>query len=223
MRYSTSGTAAAFVLAAGVCAATASADIVSISVNLDYPSTGEYRLTGQSANILTRTDGLSTGGALDNITSGSSTIGYEELFPAANLTDYLTFGYFGRLETHDGDNVLDTSLIMAFQAGVGQGHRIDDFFSAHNEATLVSALAGFDTPEFFDTLSSVTDSPLTNGVVELPTIGRPGDTLDLIAFVGGPDGDMGVKVGELHFAIIPSPAPITLGAMALAAGLRRRR
>lgn len=200
----------------------ASADVVTLQVELDGHASGTYRLTGQSAMFASMTGGGTSGGQLDNVTSGSTTIGYTEVFPPPTLADYLTFGYFGRILTLDGaDDTLDTSMIVALQPGVGVGQTIDGLLGVDDEATLVAALADFDTPEFFNLLSAASGSAISNGVIGVPPIGRPGETLDLIAFIGGAHGDEGVKVGEFSFTVVPSPASVL--ALGTLAAFRRRR
>jgi len=204
-------------------ASLAGADAVTIGVDLPAPGAGSYRLIGQSAMILTTSSGMSTGGQLDGVTSPGATIQYTEVFPPPTLNDYHDFGYFGRLETLDGSgNVADVSLVMAFRPGSGVGQLIGDVFSGQDEATLVAAFDTFDSPEFLNMLGLVSNEPRTLGTVAVPPIGRPGDTLDLVAFTVGPNGDVGAKVGSLTFSVVPAPA--TLGVLALGLlGCRRRR
>ncbi len=214
-----------FVAALAGLASAASADVINIGVHLDGPETGQYQLTGQSALFKSDTSGVSTGGQLDNLTSGDSSIGYEEVFPPATLDGYLNFGYLGRINTlDDNDQILDTSFVMAFRSGEGVGHRIGDYLPDLTEAQLVLALGSFDTPEFFQALDYAIDNDPARGVIAVDPIGRPGDTLILVAFIGGDDGDLGVQVGTLTYTVV-APAP---GAASLIAGSmllvgRRRR
>lgn len=216
--------AASIISAASIAALAtgASADVVTLQVELDGHASGTYQLTGQSAMFASMTGAGTSGGQLDDVVSGSTSIGYTEVFPPPTLADYLTFGYFGRILTLDGaGGTLDTSMIVALQPGVGVGQTIDGLLRVDDEATLVAALAGFDTPEFFNLLSAASGSAISNGAIGVPPIGRPGETLDLIAFIGGAHGDEGVKVGEFSFSVVPTPASVlALGALA---ALRRRR
>lgn len=216
--------AASIIVAASIAAIAtgASADVVTLQVELDGHASGTYQLIGQSAMFASMTGGGTSGGQLDNVVSGSTTIGYTEVFPPPTLADYLTFGYFGRILTLDGaGDTLDTSMIVALQPGVGVGQTIDGLLGVDDEATLVAALAGFDTPEFFNLLSAASGSAISNGVIGVPPIGRPGETLDLIAFVGGVHGDEGVKVGEFSFTVVPAPG--TAIALLSVFAFRRRR
>lgn len=209
-------------IAAASFTATAAADLVTLGINLDGSGDNTLRLTGQSAAFFNIGSGTSSGGQLDGVQSGGTVITYTEVFPPPDLTGYHTFGYFGRVETIDADeNVLDTSFIMAFQPGNGVGARISDYF-IHTEATLVAALAGFDTPEFFDILNNAPGNPLTIGAIAVPPIGQTGETLDLVAFIGGPDGDIGVKVGEYTCTVVPAPASVAVLVFGLLAPRRRR-
>ncbi len=210
-------------LAATLLAASAQADIISIGVTLASPPDGSYQLTGQSAMFKTTPDSLSTGGQLDDVASPGAVISYEEVFPPATLDDYKFFGYYGRILTkNSGGDVTDTSIIMAFRQGEGVGHRISDYFS-YSEATLVAAFGTFDSPEFLDLIGGVSDNPLTRGIIEVLPIGRPGETLDLVAFTGGVDGDLGVSVGSLTYSVVPAPASTMLLLAGGAVVGRRRR
>lgn len=206
---------------AAVASLAASADVVTLQVELDGHASGIYQLTGQSAMFANMNGGSTSGGQLDNVVSGSTSIGYTEVFPPPTLNDYLTFGYFGRILTLDGNgDTLDTSMIVALDAGTGIGATIESIFGGDDEVTLVAALGTFDSPEFFNLLSAASGNPSSNGVIGVPPIGRPGETMDLVAFIGGPDGDLGVKIGEFSFTVVPTPSSI----LALAAfGLSRRR
>ena len=87
--------------------------------------------------------------------SGTTSISFTELFPPASLADYLGFAYFGIMQTRDiFDDVIDTSLIIAYAAGSGVGQTVGDTFP-YTEAELVDALTNsFDSPEFFDMLDT---------------------------------------------------------------------
>lgn len=216
------------IIASGLllCVGVAHADTVTINVGLDSPAQGKYRLIGQSAFVQTRTSSSTSGGQLDNVESGGSTISFEEFFPPPALSDYLGFAYFGIIETLDEfDAVTDTSLIVAFDAGSGVGETITNTFAAYDEATLVSAFTtGFDSAEFLDMLGLVPANATTLGDIEVPPITQPGTTLDLVAFTGGAGGDLGVNVGTLAVSVVPEP---TVAALLLASAgpvlVRRRR
>jgi len=220
--------------------ALADQDNVTIWGVLDYPENESqyYELEGQNAYVQQRTNGGTSGGQLLGITSNAGfASGYSEIFPEDNLTDYLTFGYFGVIDTHEWieiglradflDTVVDTSIVMALQPGVGQGQKVEDFNTpGYDEATLVAAFTGsFDSQEFLDVLNSYGDQGEHFGTIGLPQLGVVGDTLDLIAFIGGPNGDEGVKVGELNTQVerVPSPGATALFGLAGLTVIRRRR
>lgn len=212
------------VLGAAAVVSAASADVVTLQVELDTPTDGGYQLTGQSAMFVVQDSSLTTGGQLDGVMSGGTTITYDEVFPPPSLGDYLFFGYFGRIETLDGSgNVIDTSMIVALQPGVGIGELIEDLFGGPDEAALVAALGTFDSQEFFDMVSAAEHNSFSRGVVDVPPIGRPGETLDLVAFIGGPGGDLGVKVGTFSLSVVPAPATVGLLVGCLAMPRRRSR
>lgn len=203
------------------------ADLVTIDVSLDAPADGIYRLAGQSAFLQTRTDSGTSGGQLDGLTSGASSITFEEAFPPATLADYLGFAYFGIFQTLDiFDEVVDTSLIVAFVPGSGVGQTIGDTFPYTEDELVTAFTTSFDSPEFLDMLSAVPGNAATLGDIAVPPIGRPGTVLDLVAFIGGPDGDIGVKVGTLGVTVVPEPSSIVLaltaGSLLFVAGKRRR-
>lgn len=209
-------------------------DDVTIFGEVYFPEFVEsFELSGQSAYVQQRTNGGTTGGQLDGIASGGFGIGYAEVFPEANLTDYLQFGYFGVVHSYaipiarnDGV-IVDTSFVLAMQPGVGEGLRIDEIGSLGlTEAQLVDALTGgFDTPEFFAFLGQYGNEGSLMGTIGLPQESIVGDTLDLIAFIGGEDGDRGVKIGELNTSIVrvPSPGALSLFGMSGVVAARRRR
>lgn len=199
---------------------------ITISGILDVPDGGYYQLSGQSAFLQYFTSGLSTGGQLDNITSGSFGIGFTEVFSPPPLEDYVAYSYFGRILTFDAnDNLVDTSFIMALQPGTGIGSRVGDYFS-YTESDLVSAFATFDSAEFLDILVGVDgiDSvPTSKGGFTIQPLGLPGTTLDLIAFIGGLDGEEGVKVGSMSVEVVPEPhGAVLLGLLGVIALFRRR-
>lgn len=207
------------------------ADTVTINVDLDEPADGTYRLVGQSAFIQTRTDSITSGGQLDFIESGSHSITFDELFPPASLSDYLGFAYFGILETIDiFDEVTGQFLVIAYLPGHGVGEAVTDTFP-YDAITLVNAFTSeFDSPEFLDMLGLVPSNSTTLGDIAVPPIGRPGTTLDLVAFFAGEAGPVGFKVGTLDVVVVPEPSSAMLmasaGVIAIALGRRavaRRR
>jgi len=235
------GSVAGFGLSSIASATPPYQDDVAIEGVVYYPDNEfqYYQLEGQSAYLQSRTNSGTSGGQLDGITSNSGFgIYYAEIFPEANITDYLTFGYFGIIDTHEFieigradflDQIVDTSMIMALQPGVGIGAKVEDFnTNGYDEATLVAALTGsFDSTEFLDLLDDWGSFPSRQGAIGLPQVPVAGETLDLIAFIGGANGDEGVKVGELNTTItrrdIPTPGATALLGLAGIAALRRRR
>ena len=238
-------------IAVGAMPAIAADDFVTITVTLPYPdgfgpSDGVfYRLAGQSAFYSNRTSSLTTGGQLDGLVSSTSLqdISFLEVFPENELTDYLTFGYFGVLETvvddGSGEQVTDRSLVVAGQFGTFAGLPISSILPFATESELVDALAnGFDTPQFFDALFSAVGNPDLLGDLALfqqafpaaptDTI-RDGQTLGLYAFIDAIPGeeDRALQIGNLSTSVlrvIPAPATVVLGlAGALVLAPRRRR
>jgi hypothetical protein len=239
--------------------AAARVDIVSIQGALDFPSLSEglpegsqtfYRLRGQSAYISTRTNSGSTGGQLDSITSFSSAdsffeISFVEAFPEEILTDYLSFGYFGVIETvitspGQDEQIVDTSLVIAgAYPFVLEGLRIDEILPVASESELVPALTNsFDSPEFFSILDShaLHSNPDLLGDIGLGFVDlsqsntvqsvRDAGILTLYAFKGGDKGDQAVNVGYLTTGItrvVPAPASAAILALSGLAAARRRR
>ncbi len=196
-----------------------------VDVELNAPDGFVYTLLGQSAFITTRPFSFTTSNLLDNITSPGAGIGFGDVFPEPSLHDYHSFGYFGILETRmiTGE-LVDTSLIVAFAPGMGVGSQIQQTLPAHDEATLVNAFTTqFDSSEFFDTLFAVVGEATLLGDIAAPPIGRPGETMDLIAFIGGDLGVEGVDVGDLTVAVIPAPGFAAVLGLGVLASLRRRR
>jgi hypothetical protein len=207
------------------------ADRVTATVVLDSPPGGYYQLLGQSANFSTRTNSGTSGGLLDGVTSPGQVFAFTEFFPADGVADYQTFGYYGRVIAADPNdpnvpvdpnapvdpncpadpnNAVDPriSFVMAFQPGEGVGLRIGDYFAGRKEHCLVQALSTFDSPEFLSILETIGQVPACNGLIELPNLPRAGETLDLVAFIGGPDGDLGVKIGEFSYSIVRAPGDV---------------
>ena len=208
-----------------------------------------YQLAGQSAFMQTRTGSLTSSGQLDGAT-GLGHILFTEGSPPALLSDYLTYSYLGVVEFHgtdvNGDPVLlDQSIVIAFQPGTAEGFRLDELFPAYTESALVTAFTtSFDSPEFLDmAFTQVVGQPGTSGAIavqqtdchgtlscDFPTQVQVGDTLDLIAFIGGAGGDEGVLIGRIDFGVlrqlnVPEPSSLSLfavGAFGLYAAGRRR-
>ena len=197
---------------------TAAADTVTIDAVVDSPDSGSYRLSGQSAFIQTRTGSSTSGGQLNGVVSPGTSISFEEIFPPPTMADYLGFAYFGILQTLDEfDEIVDTSLVVAFDAGSGVGTVIVDTFP-YDEATLVAAFTGGDDSlEFLDMLDLAPANGSTLGDIAVTPIGRPGTLLDLVAFIGGDDGDVGVKIGTLGVTVVPEPSSLSLLLLATAA------
>jgi hypothetical protein len=204
-----------------------------------------YQLAGQSAYIQTRTSSSTSGGQLDGAV-GLGTIDYTEVFPPTLLTDYLTYSYIGVADLHgtdiNGDPVvLDRSIVIAFQPLVAEGLRIDQLFPvAYSEATLVSQFTTQnDSPGFLDmAFNQVGGEANTSGnlsvlytdchntfVCDGPTQIQFGDTLDLIAFIGGVNGDEGVVIGRIDSGgtralnVGPVPEPETWAMLLVGVGL----
>ena len=206
----------------------ASADLVTIDAGLGQPGGVDsfYQLVGQSAFVQYRTSSSTSGGQLDYTSTPGTTIAFLEFFPPPSLADYLSFAYFGLIESYDDNgDLFDTSLVMAFQPGVADGLPITDFFPMYTEAELVAALSSsFDSNEFFYLLDNIGTLGETTGAIGVPPLARVGDTLDLIAFTGGLDGDRGVSVGTLEVNVVPEPGTLALiGFPLVGLALRRRR
>ncbi len=204
-----------------------------------------YQLAGQSAYIQTRASGGTSGGQLDGAT-GFGQIDFTEVFPPALLTDYQTYSYIGVVDLQGSDSngdpvVLDRSIVIAFQSGVAEGLRIDQLFPvAYTEATLVTQFTTLaDSTEFLDlAFNQVGGQTNTSGnlsvlytdchntfVCDGPTQIQFGDTLDLVAFIGGTNGDEGVVIGRIDSGLTrqlnvgPVPEPETYAMMLAGLGL----
>ena len=211
------------------------AQSVSITVNLDEPQGSKLFLSGQSAFLTTTIGSASSGGQLDGVQSGTTGLGYIEAFPPASISDYRDFGYFGRVDRFDfvvdndtGDEIellADNSVIIAVQSGVGVGQTLEEVTGvSFNEGALLLAMTQFDQPEFFSVMNAIFGQSQLRGVIGVPEVSRMGTTLDLLAFVDGPNGDLGRVVGSLSVEAASIPEPSALGLVCLVtAGLRRRR
>lgn len=221
-----------------------------IGVSLDFPSepgpqgtVPYYRLAGQSVFFSQRTSSSTTGGQLDGVTSFDSAsavheVTFAEVFPEANLTDYLTYGYFGVLEkvAPDGETVLDRSLVLASKLDYANGLHVEDIFPTLTEATLVNALVtSNDSAEFFAALAAAQANANLSGDTALRLAGvgqvRPGSSLTLYGFVTpslvAEGSDTASDVGFIDFAVtrteIPEPAGLAVVAPVAAFLTRRRR
>lgn len=203
-----------------------------------------YQLAGQSAFIQTRTNGGTSGGQLDGAAGSFGDIAFAEVFPPPLLSDYISFSYLGIADLlgtdSNGDPVtLDRSIVIAYQPGVAAGLRVEDLFP-YTEATLVSQFTTqLDSAEFLDmAFSQVGGQANTSGLISVlqtdchntyicdgPTQIQFGETLDLIAFVGGANGDEGVVIGALSFGLTrtqnigPSAVPVPAAAWLFGSGL----
>lgn len=202
-----------------------------------------YQLAGQSAFIQTRTNGGTSGGQLDGA-AGFGNIQFTEVFPPPQITDYISFSYLGIADLLGTDSngdpvVLDRSVVIAYQPGVAEGLRVEDLFP-YTEATLVSQFTTqSDSPEFLDmAFSQVGGQADTSGLISVlqtdchntffcdgPTQIQNGEYLDLIAFIGGANGDEGVVIGTLGFGLTralnvgPSAVPVPAAAWLFGSGL----
>lgn len=202
------------------------ADQVTINVTLDTPGLNSYELTGQSAFIQYRSFDSTSGGQLDGASSPGASISFTEFFPPPSLSDYLTFAYFGRVHTLDQTlAITDTSFILAMPASVmTPGMKVEDIFPSYNEATLVSALGTNDSAEFLDLLSNQVPNTLyLHGTFDIPALNLVGDELELVAFIGGVNGDEGVSIGKMTVTVIPEPASLILLAGGSLLMISRRR
>ncbi len=227
--------AASAVLASllAACGAAAQSDTVRIEGGFDCGPADEpgtfFQLRGQSVYFSNRTSSLTTGGQLDGIDCRDNElaqfdISFLEFFPEESLSDYLTFGYFGIVDTiaaidTDGDGivdteeVIDTSFVMAIEDTLGEGATVEDYFPSLDEATIVTALTTtFDSPEFFDALFTAVGHPDLTGDIALLQVNagfaspvRPGQQLTLVAFKAGVNGDEGMAIGSIATTISRIP------------------
>ena len=215
-------------------------DFATVEVFLFYEPGAQ--LAGQSAWIETRSTGSSSSGLLDGVYLMGATIEFESP-PAPSLTDYLTFSYVGiyqrQLFDASGNPVIDRSLVIGFaDRNAALGRRLDEVFPSisYTEATLVDAMTNqIDAPEFLDIAFNhvagqvATSSPI--GLYEVtcydefscnfPRRVRSTGDLYLIAFTGGPNGDLGDDIGIVSYSIhqitvIPEPGTSLLMAIGLA-------
>lgn len=218
-----------------VIAATAGSASAQFDVTINMGFTPELSsLRGQSNFFQTRTDGGTSGGQLDGVGFPGATIQFTEVFPPPSIADFLQFGYFGLMETRDdAGEITDTSLVVALRQqpldrGIapGVGQTIQDIYESlvYNEAQLVDAMSNeFDSEEFFALGNEVGGSAISRGNIGIPSIARPGETLNLIAFIGGDSGELGVDVGDLGVIVTPTPGAAALLGLSGVAMLRRRR
>jgi hypothetical protein len=208
-------------------------------VTIDYEifDTGDpdtyFQLAGQSAYLQFLSGSSTSGGQLDGVSGpGGGSIVYTEVFPPSNLTDYQTFAYFGLVETRSffDDAVLSTNFVVALLPSFAPapGQTFADVFSflSSTEDEVVTALStSFDSPEFFAVMTEVANLSGGRGDIALPQLGRPGHTMDLIAFLPGSNGNEAVGIGTLgtSVAVVPEPATPILAALATLGLLRRRR
>lgn len=219
-------------LAALALTTTALADDVTIDVTLIQQDANLYHLGGQSAFIQTRTGSITLGNTLDGISSPGSGVFFTEIFPPPNLSDYKKFGYFGTVQLRTIDDVVQyTSLVVGFLPGHGEGLRIEEIFNDPNITNLgpvVNALTTqFDSAEFNALFNQVLNGSNTLADISIPDLAIPGETLNLVAFDGGPNLDTGRVIGTVTMTVnsspIPEPASLSLLALGTAALLRRRR
>lgn len=201
------------------------ADDVTIDVFVDSLETNTYHLLGQSAFVQYRTGGSTGGGQIDGVSTPGTSINFTEVFPPPSLADYLRFAYFGIVERRNIDNdVLDTSLVIAYQPGVAEGQTLASLFPAlaYTQAQIVTALTTVNDSDEFFALGSAIDAELNaQGTIGVPPINQFGDTLDLIAFWGL--NNTGLKIGTLDVTVVPEPASLALLAAGSLLILRRRR
>lgn len=223
------------------------ADDYGIDIEFDGKPT-YYRLTGQSAFLQALEFYGTSGGQLDGAVGGDL-ITFTEVFPPTDLTEYLTYAYFGVIElvgTDGSDNevVLERSLVVGYREPADVvGQSIFDLFGYERSAIVDALTTAFDSDEFFDIMSLVSNDPATNAQTGLLTLTldpdvfvsdppvhiRSGEGLFLVAFFGGAEGDLGVEVGSIGYTvtritIIPEPASATLlGGLGLLLLTRRRR
>jgi hypothetical protein len=206
-----------------------------------------YQLAGQSALIQTRASSGTSGGQLDGA-RGFGSIEFTEVFPPAQLSEYQTYSYIGVVELHGtnsgGDDViLDRSIVIGFRTNIAVGQKIENLFPGspnYDEATLVNQFTTqSDSSSFLDmAFNRVGGQPNTSGrmsvnftdchntfVCDGPTQVQSEETLDLIAFIGGENGDEGVWIGSLGMGMTrqlnvgPVPEPETYAMLLAGLGL----
>jgi MYXO-CTERM domain-containing protein len=209
------------------------ADTITIDVNLFSFEGYTHKLVGQSAFVQEMTNGGSSGGQLDSVMSPGASLVFEEIFPPPTIDGYLTFSYFGLVETYDSLDVLvATNLVVGL---INNPVNIVGFPVGYVDDLVAALGSSFDSPEFFDFKNQLSD-PDFHGVHAIPSIARDGVTLNLVSFnapgvYGEAEEDyyFGTIIGTLAVTVepsaeaIPEPASLALASLASLALLRRRR
>lgn len=212
-------------------------DLGQITVSLTQDLEFKYKIIGQVAFVTSTTTGGTSGGQLEGADSSTSAVDFVEVFPQATLDDYLTFSFFGRVHRLDvdTDEVLDTSVIFAVQRSVIFDEnndplvvKVEDLNSfGYDETTLVNALGTFDSPEFLNVLGEIGGNADTKGRIAKPQLSDFGETLELVTFMTGPNGDEALAIGTLQFSysriIVPEPSGLALVGVAAPLLMGRRR
>lgn len=246
----------ALLVASMFATAASAVDLVTIEVSMFEVSpnvTG--RLIGQSAFIDTRSTRSIRGSQLDGVYAGGATIEYEVQPFEPILTDYRSFSYVGifqhplydslgfPLVDSAGQPVVDRSLVIGFKdRNAALGRRLDELLPAisYSESVLVDSMTNRpDSPEFLDVVTYVGGRAATSaptGLYEITCIEpsncsfprriRATGALYLIAFDGGPNGDLGDDVGVITYSVdrvatVPEPGTaltILVGLVILASG-----
>ena len=187
-------------------------------------------LVGQSAFITRRASGGASGDPLFSVTPPGDFIEYEEIFPEASLEDYLTFGYFGVLQTRDQFTFGRVDFISTFLPGTYDENTTVSFFFGIDDTIDLAQIFNetpdsADSPEFAAmSVFFFNSSDTVMGDIALPTLDIPrlGQTLDIVAFFGV--GGTAIKIGELSVAVVPEPSTLALvGIFAVGLAMRRNR
>ncbi len=217
-----------------------SQDIFTIEVSLDssiyfselnLPVGSYIQLEGQSAFLTYRTSSSTSGGPLNNVSEPGTVIQYEEGFPEPAITDYQTFGYFGIVGSYDEENnLLNRSFVATFLPGSYDSTLTTTFFTnfdfeySEDDGVLADAFGTFDSPEFLNLLDNFASYTGVLGDIALPTVPEAGQTMDLVAFIGGVDGYEARKIGEVAVSVIPEPSTLALlGVFGAVLATRRKR